>query len=201
MAELWPVGYILAMKRAIIVHGWGSHDQDGWLPWLKKELESQGFLVDIPAMPHPMVPTIDDWVNALSKAVGQIDSDTVFIGHSIGCQTILRYLMTIQTPIRGAVFVAGFFKLDGLRTEMERRHAAPWMETPIDTKKIRAVMPRSIAIFSDNDRFVSVEENAPVFEEKFDSKIIIERNKKHFAGDQGILELPSALEAVLGLYP
>lgn len=199
MAELWPVRYILAMKRAIIVHGWASHENDGWFPWLKRELESRGFKVDIPNMPHPMVPTIDDWVHALSEAAGQVDQDTVFIGHSIGCQTILRYLLTIDTPIRGAVFVAGFFQLDGLRTEMERRYAAPWME-PIDTDKIRTVLPRSIAMFSDNDRFVSVKENAPAFEEKLGSKIVIERNKKHFAGDQGINELPSALEAVLELF-
>src|SRR5688572_24072221 len=187
------------MKRVIIVYGWASHDQDGWFPWLKRELENRGYQVDIPNMPHPMVPTIDDWVNALAEAVGQIDEDTVFIGHSIGCQTILRYLLTIDTPIRGAVFVAGFFKLEGLRTEMERRHAAPWMEL-IDTEKIRSVMPQSTAIFSDNDRFVSLEENAKAFEEKLESKIVIERNKKHFAGDQGIIELPSALQAVLELY-
>lgn len=184
------------MKRAIIVHGWASHDQDGWFPWLKTQLEEQGFVVEIPNMPNPMVPVIKAWVGHLQDTLKNIDSDTIFIGHSIGCQTILRYLETIDTPIRGAVLVAGFFKLDGLRSPDERAIAKPWMDTPIDLEKVKRVLPRSIVILSDNDRFVPLEPNKQAFEEELGSEIMVDHGKKHFAGDQGITELPSALEAV-----
>jgi len=30
-------------KRVFIVHGWGGHPEEGWFPWLKKELERRGF--------------------------------------------------------------------------------------------------------------------------------------------------------------
>ncbi len=185
------------MKRAIIVHGWASHDQDGWFPWLKQELESRGFRVDIPNMPHPLMPTIKDWVDALAKAAGSVDSETVLIGHSIGCQTILRYLETIDTPVRGAVFVAGFIKDLVLDPGEGEEIAAPWLQTPIDFDKLKTILPRSVAIFSDNDRFVPVEENVKIFKERIGSEIVIEHAKKHFAGDQGFTELPNALEAVI----
>lgn len=147
-------------------------------------------------MPHPLVPTIADWVETLSKTVGKPDQDTIFVGHSIGCQTILRYLETMDTPVRGAVFVAGFFKLSGLRSEDERAIAKPWKETPMDLGKIKHILTRSIAIFSENDRFVPLEENREAFKQNLDSEIVVDADKKHFAGDQGIVELPSALEAV-----
>jgi len=30
------------MKRVFIIHGWGGNPEEGWLPWLKKELEAKG---------------------------------------------------------------------------------------------------------------------------------------------------------------
>lgn len=184
------------MKRAIIVHGWASHPKDGWFPWLKKELETQGYKVDIPKMPVPFVPIIKKWVGHLSKTLGPVDQDTIFIGHSIGCQTILRYLETINTPIRGAIFVAGFFKLDGLESVAEEKIAEAWIKTPIDFEKLKRIIPKSIAIFSDNDRFVPLDENRNSFEKNLGSEIIIDHGMKHYSGDQGIFEVPSVLEAL-----
>jgi len=200
MAELWPNVYVLAMKRAIIVHGWASNPEDGWFPWLKEKLEAQDIHVDIPAMPHPMIPTIADWVPALAKAADQIDHETIFVGHSIGCQTILRYLQTIDTPIQGVVFVAGFIKDLVLDPDEPKEIATPWLETPIQFEKLRAVIPRSIAIFSDNDRFVPLKENSESFSNLLGSTIVVDHGKKHFAGDQGIMELPSVLDAALKLF-
>ncbi len=184
------------MKRAIIVHGWASDPEDCWFPWLKGELEACGYQVDVPAMPNPQVPVIEVWVGHLQKTLGSLDSETMMIGHSIGCQTILRFLETQDTPIRGAVFVAGFFELAGLRSDEERMIAKPWMEEAIDLKKVRHALPRSVAIFSDNDRWVPIEVNSQAFQEKLGSAIVIEHARGHFTGEGGVFELPSVMEAV-----
>lgn len=184
------------MKRAIIVHGWASHPKDGWFPWLKAELEKQGYEVTIPKMPAPLVPIMKKWVDHISKTVGLVDRETIFIGHSIGCQAILRYLETVDTPIRGAVFVAGFFKLEGLESVAEEKITEIWTNTPIDLEKVKHVMNKSIAIFSDNDRFVPLEENRKAFEERLGSEIIVDHGMKHYSGNQGIFEVPSVLEAL-----
>ncbi len=184
------------MKRAIIVHGWASYPEDGWFPWLKKELELQGYVVEIPKMPAPLVPIIKKWVGHLSKTLAPVDQDTIFIGHSIGCQTILRYLETIDTPVRGVIFVAGFFKLEGLESVAEEKIAEAWIKTPIDLEKVKRIMNKSVAIFSDNDRFVPLDENRKAFEEKLGSEIIIDHGMKHYSSEQGIFEVPSVLEAL-----
>ena len=188
------------MKNVYIIHGWGGHPEEGWFPWLKKELEEKGFKVFIPAMPDPAEPKIETWVPFLSKLVGTPNLDTFFVGHSIGCQTIIRYLETLPEGVKigGAVFVAGWYNLRNLETEEEKRIAGPWVNTPRNDEKIKRVVNKAVAIFSDNDPFV-LPENKESWKEKVGAKIIVEHNKGHFSGDDGIINLPSALQAVLGM--
>ena len=188
------------MKRVFIVHGWDGRPQNGWFPWLKKELEERGFKVFVPAMPNPSEPKIETWVPFLSGAVGTPDSETFFVGHSIGCQTIIRYLETVPegTKVGGAVFVAGWYNLRNLETEEEKRIAGPWVHTPRDDEKIRRTLGKSVAIFSDNDPFV-MPENQISWKEKVGAQIIVEPGKGHFSGSEGVFELPLALESLLSL--
>lgn len=185
-------------KRVFIIHGWDGYPEEGWFPWLKKELEQRGFLVTVPAMPNPSEPKINTWISFLAKLVGKADESTYFVGHSIGCQTIIRYLQTLPlgTKIGGAVFVAGWYNLKNLETEEEKRIASPWLNEPKDDVKIRGAVNRAVAIFSDDDPFV-IPENQAFWKERVGTRIIVEHNRGHFAGDDGITELPSALEAIL----
>lgn len=185
-------------KRVFIIHMWDSHPEDGWYPWLKKELENKGFQVEIPAMPEPAKPEVDAWVSNLAKIVGDVDENTFFVGHSVGCQTILRYFQNLPADkkVGGAVFVAGWLKLVNLETEEEKEIAKPWLETPIDFDKIRQHTDKFVAIFSDNDQWVSID-NKDLFEIKLKAKTIIENRKGHISGDDGITELVSALDAVV----
>jgi len=184
-------------KRVFIVHGWGGYQTEGWFPWLKRELENRGFQVFVPQLPDADKPRIQKWVPALAEAVGTADSDTYFVGHSMGCQAITRYLETLDRAAGGTVFVAGFFKrLTGLEgdpdVEETDRH---WLTAPLDFDKVRSNLGESIAIFSDDDPYVPLD-NQDDFWDKLGSRIIIEHGKRHFSGDDGITELPIALRAV-----
>lgn len=185
------------MKKVIIVHGWDGTPDEGWFPWLKKELESKGFEVLVPQLPDAENPRINTWVPELAKVAGEVNKDTYFVGHSMGCQTIARYLETLpnNTKVGGAVFVAGFFKhLTGLENDPSVREIEKhWLETPIDLEKVRSHLLRSIAIFSDNDPWVPLD-NQEDFRNILDSEIIIEHNKGHFSGDNNIRELPIVLD-------
>lgn len=134
----------------------------------------------------------------MSKLVGQADENTYFVGHSIGCQAIIRYLQTLPDGVKigGAVFAAGWYNLRNSETEEEKRIAEPWINEPRDDKKIRQAVNHAIAIFSDNDPFV-ISENQKSWKEKVGAEIIIEHAKGHFSGETGIKELPSALKAIL----
>jgi uncharacterized protein len=187
------------MKRVFIIHGWDGNPKEGWFPWLKKELEKRDFKVLVPAMPDTAEPKIETWIPFLSQLVGIPDTNTFFVGHSIGCQTIIRYLETLPESVKigGAVFVAGFYNLRGLETEEEKRIIGPWVNTPLNDDKIRKTVNRAVAIFSDNDPFV-LPENQTSWKERVGAKIIVEHNKGHFnEEDPAVWELPSALEAML----
>jgi hypothetical protein len=112
-------------------------------------------------------------IPALDKAVGVLDEHTFFVGHSLGCQAIARYLETQSERVKvgGIVFVAGFFKrLTGLE-EGEEEIGNHWLKTPLDFAKIKSHFTKSFAIFSDNDPFVPLD-NIDDFKDKLDSEII-----------------------------
>lgn len=186
-------------KRVFIVHGWGgSPNQKDWIPWLKKELENKGYQVQTPYMPYPSNPKIQTWIPYLNQVVGDINKNTFFVGHSIGCQAIIRYLESLPSNKKagGAVFVAGFFTLDNLETEEDRKIANPWLETPIDFEKVKLHSDKFIAIFSDNDPDVPLN-NKEKFEKKLGAKTLVEHQKGHFSEDAGIIKLPIALKSLL----
>ena len=187
-------------KRAFIIHGWDGYPDEGWFPWLKNELEQKDFQVQVPAMPEPAEPKIEAWVSHLSKIVGDVDENTFFVGHSIGCQTILRYLESLPADkkVGGVIFVAGWFTLMNSETEEEKRIGKPWLETPIDFEKVKQHTKKFFAVFSDDDEVVP-QDNKKLFEERLDAKTAIEHGKGHFSGSDGVKELPSILEAILSL--
>ena len=143
------------MKTAIIVHGWEGSSQSDWMPWAKAAFEKEGTKVVVPDIPHTEAPEIGEWVEYLKSIVGTPNKDTYFIGHSIGCQTILRYLETLNAPVGGAIFVAGWFTLTNLEGPEAEAVAKPWIEEPMDFKKIKTNLPRSVVMRGDNDQFVA----------------------------------------------
>src|SRR3989344_2667622 len=145
-------------KRVFIVHGWDGYPEEGWFPWLKKGLETKGFEVFVPQLPKPEEPRINNWVTKLEEVVGKPDQNTFFVGHSMGCQTIARYLDKLPEGVEvgGAVFVAGFFKrLTNLEDDKVVHSVVnEWLKTPLNFDKIKTHLNKSIAIFSDNDPYV-----------------------------------------------
>ncbi|MDP3900244.1 MAG: alpha/beta hydrolase [bacterium] len=189
-------------KRVFIIHGWDGYPEEGWFPWLKKELEAKGFKVTVPQMPETEVPRIQKWVPKLASVVGTADEHTYFVGHSLGCQTIVRYLESLPEGIKvgGAVFVAGFFKhLSGLEDDPDVRETdRHWLGTPVNLAQVKSHLTKSVAVFSDDDPYVPLD-NQNDFREKLGSEIIIEHAMKHFSGSQDITELPIVLEKLLAL--
>lgn len=188
------------MKKVYIIHGWSGSPDEPLLQWLASELRKEGFEVEVPFMPNPDEPKIETWVPFLSKLIGMPDQNTLFIGHSIGCQTILRFLETLpeDTKIGGAVFIAGWYNVRNLESTEEEQIVGPWVNTPRNDEKIRRIINQTTVILSDNDRFVAPE-NQESWKEKVGAKVIIEHGKGHFTEEDGVTNLPSALQAVLDL--
>lgn len=190
-------------KKIFIVHGWDGYPEEGWFPWLKKELETKGFKVAVPQLPQAENPRIQTWVPKLAEVVGKADENIYFVGHSMGCQTIVRYLETLPAGITigGAVFVAGFFKrLTGLEDDVNvQAIVRHWLNAPIHFEQVKHHILKSVAIFSDNDPYVPLD-NQDDFRDKLGSQIVIEKNMGHFSGKRDeVTKLPIVLNALLNM--
>jgi predicted alpha/beta hydrolase family esterase len=169
------------MKRIFIIHGFNSYPDDCWFPWLKKELENIGFEVVVPYLPNPNEPTIDSWLLKIREVVGIADQNTFFVGHSLGCQAIMRYVESLNTQIGGMVLVAPFIKLKYLSKDLNKNVIMrPWVDTDINFKDILKNTKNIHAIFSDNDKFIDLE-NIDLFKERLGAFVTIDKNQGHFS--------------------
>lgn len=187
-------------KRVFIIHGWAGYPEECWFLWLKEELEKRGIKAEAPLMPDAESPQIDKWVPFLENLVKTPDQDTYFVGHSIGVQTILRYLEKVDVQVGGVLAVAGFYTLmdNAFEDEEDKQTAKPWLETPIDNEKVKKNASKITAIFSDNDPFVPLE-NVDYFKERLGAKTIIVESKGHIGGSDNIKEYPLILDELLKL--
>jgi uncharacterized protein len=187
-------------KRVYVIHGWEGHPANNWFPWLKKCLGKEGFDVFIPAMPDPIRPKKDEWVRFLKDLITEPDKDTYFVGHSMGCRTILRYLEGLPKDIKvgGAVLVAGWVSLPmwNGRTEEQTRIIEDWVNPPMDFEKVLIHTDKFVAIYSKDDPYF-LPENATIYEEKLGAKLISKDGFGHFSDEDKVLELPEALNAII----
>jgi len=184
------------MKDAYIVHRWDATPEDDWYLSLSEGLQKQGYKVTVPAMPDTDAPVMEAWVDHLGGVVDEEGlAETVFIGHSIGCQTIMRYFETLPagTKVGAAFFVAGWLHLENLENEEVENIAKPWITMPIDFEKVRDVCGRFVALFSTNDPYVPLSD-ADLFKEYLGAEILIQENAGHFTAEDGYTTLPSELQ-------
>lgn len=187
------------MKRVFIIHGWTGKPNEHWLPWLAHELEQKGFEVHSPEMPETDTPKTEPWISYFKKQVGVADEDTYFVGHSIGCLTILRYLEKYNEKIGGAVLVAPWITLnpESFATPEDKQVVDEWTAGSFDWPRLKNLCHNFVALFSEDDPDVPFADNKPIFEKELGAKIIVEEEKGHFTADKGVTELPVVLEELL----
>lgn len=181
------------------MHQWGANPTADWYPWLQQALVAKGFTVVVPEMPEADAPKIAAWVTALAQAIRTPDENTLLVGHSVGCQTIWRYLETVPAgqKVGGVVCVAGWLTLKNL-SEEEQPVARPWLETPINFQSVKQHTSNITAVFSDDDPWVPVD-NQAAFEKNLGAKTLLLSGRGHFSADQGITQVPEVLDAILEL--
>jgi len=183
------------MKKIYLIHGWGGSDSsEGWFGWLKEKAREKGFEIIGFNMPNADEPKIEEWISFMKENIKELNEETYFIGHSIGCQAILRYLETLSSDkkIKACIFIAPWMELDKNTIEEEGEEvveiARPWMQTPINFDKVKEHTNNFLCILSDNDPYVPLS-NKEFFEKKLEAKTIVKNNKEHFNETKEIPEI------------
>jgi uncharacterized protein len=176
-----------------IIHGWGSTPESDWFIYLKKELTKKRYEVKIPVMPDTDNPKIKPWVEKLKSF--KVDTNTIFVGHSVGCQTILRFLENYPEKLNKVILVAPWITInkDNLDENEEWSVAKPWAEIPIDFSKIKDKAKEFIVVYSEDDPYAIKKEIKKLIK-NLDAKELNVGKKGHICQGDGIITLPEILK-------
>ena len=174
------------MQRIYIVHGYAASVQDHWFNWLKIQMSAKGVEVFILPLPNADQPVPEEWIQAIDQQVAAPDQNTYFVGHSLGCITLLRYLdqAKLSTPIGGVVLVAGFADNPPLLPQI-----APFTAPGFDADKIIRNVRQRAVVASDNDASVPLEITRRL-SGLIDARLQIIENGGHFLMGEGFTTLP-----------
>lgn len=152
----------------------------------------------MPPMPQTNTPKIGLWLKKLKDTVGVVRPDDYFVGHSIGCQTIMRFLSLQKKRCAGVFLVAGFVTPKNLTME-EADTVLEWLYPALDPAVAKDKAKNWRAIFSDNDECVDASINSRIFEESLKAKTQIFAKRGHFDSETKDRQLPEALAALKSL--
>lgn len=181
------------MNKAVIIHGYTSHCDAEWFPWLKTRLERDGLMPYIPEMPDSDHPVLQDWLNQLEREIPVFDEDTLLIGHSLGCITLLRYLQRKKTKIGGLILVSGFIGRNPMRAQS--RELSAFTDAPLDLPLIERLAPRRMTITARNDDIVP---SACTVEmaEQLRTDLIVLNEGGHFIARDGYTRFPVLYQVI-----
>lgn len=182
------------MKNALILHGTEGSSQENWFPWLKDELEKNGYKVWVPDLPgaeHPNIYKYNEFIFANKDFI--FNDETIIIGHSSGAVAgmgVLQYL-PVGIKIKKLIMVAGFLgnldwdALDDLKD-------IDW-----NWQKIKESAGKIVLVHSDNDPYVPIEHGNKL-KDILSAELIILVGQKHFSmsGDPNYNKFPELLEII-----
>ena len=152
----------------------------------------------MPVLPDTNYPRINDWVAELGRQIGTPDAETFLVGHSMGCQAIIRYLGTINVCVGGILLIAAFVSIreGAITDDNDKEMMAKWTDTPIDWQNAKAKSGPSVVVLSDNDPYIDVG-NAAIFTERLGARTMVIPKAGHFTKRDGYAELHLALNELL----
>ena len=106
----------------------------------------RGYDVWVPQLPDTDHPDLKNWLPYMLEH-GMFTAQTVLIGHSLGSALALSVLERLESPIRQAVFVAGFARPRWTKKESTE----PMLQKRYDWKKIKQNVVDIICINSSHD--------------------------------------------------
>lgn len=181
------------MPRVVIVHGYGASPNANWFPWLAETLEERGIACDVPNMPDSASPKREAWLAHLRATIGDDPSNTILVGHSLGCIAILRYLEALSSGVRacGAILVSGF---DG---PVGYPDVDAFAEPPIDHARVRASVREGFLVaHSETDPVVPLA-RGEALREHLDARFLRISDGEHLnMGSRGDFTFPELMEEI-----
>ncbi len=181
------------MKRAVILHAMEQNSQGHWYPWLKSQLETRGYEVWVPDLPHAEHPDTSEMTQFLLSNNIWSFQDNLIIGHSSGSVEVLYLLqaLPVDVTVKTAVIVSPF---DHPLPGMEQQHDRIFL-TPLDLNRVQTRTEKFIFVHGDDDPWCPLD-GAASLARQTDGELVVVPGGKHFSTslDPAYTTFPKLLE-------
>lgn len=166
-----------------LIPRWAATIHSDWYDWLVMEIKNK-YQIEILRLEMP------DWNQAdikkstqfLIENIPELNNNTYFIGHSVGCLAILHFLnkqfkSDEEIEIGGFLFVAGWFEVDKPWISLKSWFNTESLDFPLLSKQIGFKK----VIISDNDPFTSnYHRNKSLWKDYLNVDVSLYHDKLHF---------------------
>jgi predicted alpha/beta hydrolase family esterase len=122
-----------------------------------------------------------------------IDENTIFIGHSLGCVTALLYVLERNIKIKGTILVSGFINENPLDKQPEVLQE--FIDEPLNISKIKSLIPSRTVITAIDDDIVPTQISQNTAHE-LDANLLVLSSGKHFIARDGYTDFPVLLNEI-----
>lgn len=166
-----------------LIPRWAGTIHSDWYDWLVLEIKNK-YKIEIQRLEVPdwNKTSIEESVQFLNENIKELNENTYFIGHSVGCQAILRFLdkkleTSRELKVGGFLFIAAWFEVDIPWVSLK-----PWLKTEnLNFSFIAQAAQYKKIIISDNDPFTSdFKQNKERWKTKLSADVVIYSNQLHF---------------------
>lgn len=176
--------------RIIYIHGNGAfHWSFAWAPWLKQELEKNGFETFFETFPDSVIARGRYWIPFLEEHIKAGEND-VIVGWSSGAVAAMRYAE--RHKIRGSVLIGP--SASDMGDELEKQSG--YFDEPWNWSAIKEKQEHIALVYSNNDPFIP-QEQFKIVQENLQPDVIKIPNGKHFIEQN---TFPEVLKYLLETY-
>ena len=169
------------MKNYFIIHGSFGNSNEHYLPWLKGELEKSAEVVCVDFPIGVNIQCYETWSKVLDKYKNKINSETVFVGRSIGPIFAIKYIIENDLNIDKLISISGFnnYEVDG--GDYDKVNESMFVKNLSDFK---SHSKKIVCVISENDPYVKLSALLS-FANEIADKIINIKDGGHFNADSG----------------
>ncbi|MGI8648235.1 MAG: hypothetical protein DLM55_01665 [Acidimicrobiales bacterium] len=177
------------MRNAVLVHGTGGSDRNYfWFADTRQYLESKGYKVWWPLLPHAEKPNLSETKNFLEQNLPEIGKETIFVGHSSACPLILHMMQHFEVRVKQVFLVSGFYRpLD------DDGYSDLMLPGKFEWAKIKTKADEIILINSDNDPWGCTDSSARPIAINLGATLVVPTGQGHMGSvsfEQPYPELP-----------
>lgn len=178
---------------AVIFHGTMGTPQGNWFPWLKKQLENEGYTVFAQQLPTPEGQSLENWIVASESSGVALGEDSILIGHSLGGTFILHLLERLNKPIAAAYIVSAPIHSIGI-SEYDKLNSS-FVAHDFDYKQIHKNAKSISVIHGIDDPYVPITQ-AYELGASLNVPVLAIPGGKHLNAEAGLVEFPMLFELI-----